>query len=217
MQCRKLAKTVDKLAGTLENLQKPIGPKGSCSKEDQEARKLELDKTQEMLKEAQKAHDKAVAKTYKVLRNLLSGDRQSWEWVCRKMHEYGLWSGVNGQMTIGRRPCLWAAFRDLLKLYKLTVFTAEAAIRQWLHIDQAVRKPQRATVLQLILQMEVLNDFVRYLLTLKDSPKAVPMTKKGNIPFGKADLAAIVLSLVPVTWQNKYNLTNLPDLLVPCY
>jgi hypothetical protein len=28
MQCRKLAKTVDKLAGTLENLQKPNGPKG---------------------------------------------------------------------------------------------------------------------------------------------------------------------------------------------
>jgi hypothetical protein len=28
---------------------------------------------------------------------------------------------------------------------------------------------------------------------LKDGSKAVPMTKKGNIPFGEADLAAIVL------------------------
>jgi hypothetical protein len=46
--------------------------------------------------------------------------------------------------------------------------------------------------------MGVLNDYVRHLPTLKDSPKAVPMTKKGNIPFGKADLAAIVLASVPI-------------------
>jgi hypothetical protein len=44
---------------------------------------------------------------------------------------------------------------------------------------------------------------------LKDSPKAVPMTKKGNIPFGEADLAAFVLASVPITWQNQYNLTHL--------
>ena len=56
--------------------------------------------------------------------------------------------------------------------------------------------------------MGVLNDYVRYLLTLKDSPKAVPMTKKGNIPFGEADLAAIVLLSVPMSWQNQYNLNH---------
>jgi hypothetical protein len=56
--------------------------------------------------------------------------------------------------------------------------------------------------------MGVLNDHVRHLPTLKDSPKAVPMTKKGNIPFGKADLAAIVLSSVPMSWQNQYNLNH---------
>ncbi len=43
---------------------------------------------------------------------------------------------------------------------------------------------------------------------LKDSSKAVPMTKKGNIPFGKADLAAIVLLSVPMSWQNQYNLNH---------
>jgi hypothetical protein len=42
VQCRKPAKTVDKFAGTLENLQKLNGPKGAISKEDQEAHKLEL-------------------------------------------------------------------------------------------------------------------------------------------------------------------------------
>ena len=57
--------------------------------------------------------------------------------------------------------------------------------------------------------MGVLNDYIRHLPTLKDSSKAVPTTKKGNIPFGEADLAAIVLSSVPLLWQNQYNLNYL--------
>jgi hypothetical protein len=44
---------------------------------------------------------------------------------------------------------------------------------------------------------------------LKDSPKAVPMTKKKNIPIGKTNLAAIMLASIPMTWQNQYNLTHL--------
>jgi hypothetical protein len=56
--------------------------------------------------------------------------------------------------------------------------------------------------------MGVLNDYVKHLPTLKDSSKAVPTTKKGNIPFGKADLAAIVLSSVSMSWQNQYNLNH---------
>jgi hypothetical protein len=43
---------------------------------------------------------------------------------------------------------------------------------------------------------------------LKDSPKAVPTTKKGNIPFGEADLAVIVLASVPMLWQNWYTLNH---------
>ncbi len=61
---------------------------------------------------------------------------------------------------------------------------------------------------QHILQMAVLNDYVKHLPTLKDSSKAVPTTKKGNIPFGKADLATIVLLSVPMSWQNQYNLNH---------
>jgi hypothetical protein len=56
--------------------------------------------------------------------------------------------------------------------------------------------------------MGVLNDYVKHLPTLKDSSKAVLTTKKGNIPFGKADLAAIVLLSVPMSWQNQYNLNH---------
>ncbi len=61
---------------------------------------------------------------------------------------------------------------------------------------------------QHISQMGVLNDHVRYLPMLMDSPKAVPMTTKGNIPFGKANQAAIMLASVSMTWQNQYNLNN---------
>jgi hypothetical protein len=56
--------------------------------------------------------------------------------------------------------------------------------------------------------MGVLNDYVKHLPTLKDSSKAVPTMKEGNIPFSKADLAAIVLSSVPMSWQNQYNLNH---------
>jgi hypothetical protein len=50
---------------------------------------------------------------------------------------------------------------------------------------------------QQYIRIEVLNDYVRHLPMLKDSPKAVLKTKKGNVTFGKADLAAIVLVSVP--------------------
>jgi hypothetical protein len=93
VQYRKLVKAVDKLAGTLENLQEPVGPKGATSKNEQESCKVEIARTQEMLEEAQKAHNEAVAKTYNFLRNLLSGDAQSqWDHVCRKMHKCDSWA-----------------------------------------------------------------------------------------------------------------------------
>jgi hypothetical protein len=63
-------------------------------------------------------------------------------------------------------------------------------------------------VQQHISRMGVLNDYVKHFPTLKDSSKAVPTTKKGNIPFSKADIAAIVLSSVPMSWQNQYNLND---------
>jgi hypothetical protein len=73
-----------------------------------------------MLQEAQKAHNEAIAKMYKLLRNLLSGDAQTqWDCVCREMHERDSWAGVNGQVTKGKHPCTWAAFQDCLELHKM--------------------------------------------------------------------------------------------------
>ena len=98
---------------------------------DVTARKVEIEQTQQMLQESQKAHDKAIAKTYKQLRNQLSGDTQSqWDRICREMHERDSWAAVNGQVTEGRHPQTWTSFLDCLELHKLTVFSAEAAKRQ---------------------------------------------------------------------------------------
>jgi hypothetical protein len=75
--------------------------------------KVEIEQTSQMLQEAQKAHDKAIAETYEQLRNLLSGDAQSqWDRICHKMHKHDLWAAVNGQVTKGRRPRMWMSFLD---------------------------------------------------------------------------------------------------------
>ncbi len=205
-----LAKTVVRRSEALKNLQEATGSQDTVlTNMDVMACKVEIEQTQQMLQESQKAHNKAIVETYEQLRNLLSGDAQSqWDCICRKMHEHDLWAAANTQVTKGRRPRTWMSFLDCLELHKLTVFSADAAERQRFYIQKAVRKPQRATVRQHILQMGVLNDYVNHLPTLKDSPKAVLTTKKGNIPFGKADLAAIVLASVLMSWQNQYNLNH---------
>ncbi len=90
------------------------------------AHKVEIEQTQQMLQEAQKAHDKAITKTYKQLRNLLSSDAQSqWDCICCEMHKRGLWAAVNGQVTKGRRLRMWMSFLDCLELHKLTVHSLQ--------------------------------------------------------------------------------------------
>ncbi len=82
---------------------------------DVQACKVEIKQTQQIFQEAQKAHDKAIAKRYEQLRNLLSRDAQSqWDCLCWEMHERNLWAGENGQVTKGRRPQMWMSFQDCL-------------------------------------------------------------------------------------------------------
>jgi hypothetical protein len=72
---KKLVILLEMQAGTLADLHKSIEPKGSNSKEDQEAHRVKIKQTQEMLVASEKEHDKAIAKTYEyeLLQNLLSG------------------------------------------------------------------------------------------------------------------------------------------------
>ncbi len=88
-KCRMLAKkAVVRRSEALKNLQEAVGSRETIlTSVDVTACEVEIEQTQQMLQEAQKAHDKAIAETYEQLRNLLSGDAQfQWDRICRKMH-----------------------------------------------------------------------------------------------------------------------------------
>jgi hypothetical protein len=59
-----------------------------------------------------------------------------------------------------------------------------------------------------ISRVQQLSGYIEYLPTLKDSPRAVATTKRGNVPFEAADLASIILAALPLSWQNQYNMTH---------
>jgi hypothetical protein len=133
---RVLANAVARRSEALKNLQEAAGSQETVSiSVDVTAHKVEIEQTQQILQEAQKAHNKAIAESYKQLRNLLSGNAQSqWDCICHEMHERDSWAAVNGQVTEGRHPRTWTSFLDCLELHKLTVFSADAAKRQQFYI-----------------------------------------------------------------------------------
>jgi hypothetical protein len=97
---------------------------------------------------------------------------------------------------------------DCIKLRKLTVFPADAAEKQHYYMQQTIRKPQQVTVHQFMSRMGVLNYYLAYLSMVFDSLMAIAGTKKMNVLFDEADLAGIVLILVPSSLVNQYNMTH---------
>ncbi len=95
-----------------------------------------------------------------------------------------------------------------IELHKLTIFPADAAEKQHYYMQQTIKNPQQVMVRQFVSRMGVLNDYLAYLPTVFDSLMAIAGTKKMNVPFNKADLARIVLNLVPSSWVNQYNMTH---------
>jgi hypothetical protein len=204
MQCKKHAKEMKNAASALRAIQcKSIGPKESSANKDQED--LEVEKlTQELLSTANKHYNEAVGATYKLLRNLLPGEPQTqWDCIVQEMHKRDSWAGADGKKHDEKPPMGFKAFSDCLELHKLTMFTADVAERQRYYIQQGIHEPVRATLRQFVSRVEVLNGYLRYLPTLKNSPKAVATTKKGNVPFEEADLASIMLAALPLTRQNQ--------------
>jgi uncharacterized protein (DUF885 family) len=77
-KCQGLAKAVVRWSEVLKNLQVAAESQDTVLMTvDVTARKVEIEQTQQMLQEAQKAHDNTIAESYKQPRNLLSGDAQS--------------------------------------------------------------------------------------------------------------------------------------------
>ncbi len=115
-KCQVLAKAVARWSEALKNLQEAVESCNTVSTSvDITAHKVEIEQTNQMLQEAQKAHDKAITKSYEQLRNLLSGNAQSQlDCVCREMQECDSWAAVNSQMTKGRHLRTWMSFLDCL-------------------------------------------------------------------------------------------------------
>jgi hypothetical protein len=77
-KCQVLAKAVARWSEALKNLQEAAESWDSVLMSlDVTARKVEIEQTSQMLQESQQAHNKAIAKSYEQLRNLLSGNAQS--------------------------------------------------------------------------------------------------------------------------------------------
>jgi hypothetical protein len=80
-KCRALTKAVVRQSEALKNLQKATESRDTISTTIDFTAWVEIEQTQQMLQEAQKAHDKAIAELYEQLRILLSGNAQSqWDW-----------------------------------------------------------------------------------------------------------------------------------------
>jgi hypothetical protein len=74
-RCRKLKKAVLRQSKMLKNLLKAAGSRDTVLMDiDIQARKVEIEQTQQLLQDFQKAHDKPIAEVYKQLRNHLSGN-----------------------------------------------------------------------------------------------------------------------------------------------
>jgi hypothetical protein len=86
---RKLDKAVLRQSKMSKNLLEAASSRDTVLTDiDVQAYKVEIEQTQQLLQDFQKAHDEAITKVYKQLRNLLPGNLQSqWDRVCHKMHK----------------------------------------------------------------------------------------------------------------------------------
>jgi hypothetical protein len=173
-----------------------------------EASKKKLNKLNESLKAKKTIAVEVAQKADKLFRCFVGEAQTQWDRIMNKMHTKNPWIGMNGKSN--KRICMksWISFMDCIELHKLTVFPADAAEKLRYYMQQTIKKPQRVTVHQFVSCMGVLNDYLAYLPTVFDMLMAVAGTKKMNVPFNEADLAGIMLNLVPSSWVNQYNMTH---------
>jgi hypothetical protein len=117
--------------------------------------------------------------------------------------------GINGVETKGLRSWNWVSCKDCVEFHKLRVFTCDVAEEQASCMMSSLKKPiKKMTIHQHTMRMEILNGYLMYLPTLKDSPMALASTEKNNKPFSKAALARMIMVTCSIAWSNQYNLTH---------
>jgi hypothetical protein len=209
MEQKELENSVEKAFVTVSKIKEKVGPihkKINLSKSAQE--KKGLNKT---LQTTEKAHElaeknalKEVVKCYELFCTYFVGEaRTQWDKVVQEMHQKDPWVAVDGSLNQGPRKKTWESFLEWVELHKLTIISCDAAKLQRYYMQQHIRKPQCVTVRAFVTRMGLLNNYLAYLPTVKDSSMAVADTKKGNTPLDEADLAGIVLKAVQTSWVNQ--------------
>jgi hypothetical protein len=220
------AQDVKKAFEVLVEVRKELHPllefpdnKTETAKEESKKKLLEITKT---LNTKRNFAITEALKAYKLFCCFVVGKAQTqWDKIVTEMHSKDPWIGVNGKSHRGLCVHSWLFFQDCIKLHKLTDFPADTAEKQHFYMQQTIKKPyQQVTVRQYMSCMGVLNDYLAYLSTVYDSSMAIEGMKKSNMLFDEADLAGIVLNLVPVIWVNQYNMMHLtlpksPKALLP--
>jgi hypothetical protein len=215
IQQKELKSSVEKVFVVVSEIKDKIGPLRkklimSKSQEEKESLKKQIETAKKELEKAKKAALVEIVKAYELFHNYYVGKAcTQWDKVVQEMYMKDPWVAVNRSLNKGPRKKAWESFLDCIELHKLTIFFCDTAELQRYYMQQHVRKPQRVTMQASVTRMSLLNNYLAYLPTVKDSFMAVENTKKGNIPFDKADLAVIVLKAVPILWVNQYNLTHL--------
>jgi hypothetical protein len=181
------------------------------TKSEKEEQKLQITTVTEDLRKATEVAVAEIMKAYELIRNLFVGKAGTqWDKITLEMLSKDPWFGVDGESHSGPRRQIWSSFLDCIELHKLTIFAVNAAETQRYYMQQrSVKKPQRVPVRQYMARMGLLNDYLAYLPTVKNITMAVEDTKTGNVPFGEADLASIILKLLPPMWLNQYNLNHM--------
>jgi hypothetical protein len=88
-----------------------------------------------------------------------------------------------------------------------TVFNEEATERQQIYISNHLKKPQCIMVRAYFTRVEQLNNYIKYLPSIYNSPKATESTQLA-VPYTEAQLAVQLLRMCLVHWQNQYDLNQ---------
>jgi hypothetical protein len=95
-----------------------------------------------------------------------------------------------------------------MMFHLLTVFPINAAELENYYISNVFKKPQCINVHQFVHCVEQLNAYIAQMPCFYYSPQANASTKPENVPFTEDELAAHVLHMCPLPWQDQYNMNK---------
>ena len=140
--------------------------------------------------------------------NLLSVEqRGAWEKIVEQKVDVTGWTDLRGRKHKKKRGKTYKHFLECTVFHLQTVFDEDAAERQQIYISSHLKKPQRVTVRAFFTRVEQLNNYVKYLPSIYNSPKATESTQLA-VPYTEAQLAVQLLRMCPVHWQNQYDLNQ---------